>query len=46
MCTVNVYGRMELLFFHSFLTSALGGGKWNISHLGSFVPGDITPSTH
>ena len=31
------------LYFHSFLTSALDGGQWGISHLGSFAPEKESP---
>jgi hypothetical protein len=36
---VNVYIQV-------FLTSALAGGEWSASGLGSFTPEEVVPGTH
>jgi hypothetical protein len=39
---MEVYSGLEVQF-HSFLTSALDGGEWSVSHPGLFTPGKGLP---
>jgi hypothetical protein len=42
---MKTYGGVEM-YFHAFLTSALGIGDWSASHTSRFTLGKRTSSTH
>jgi len=42
---MNNYGGVEVQL-KAFLTSALRGSQWSVSHLGRFTPEERTPDTH
>jgi hypothetical protein len=42
---MKVYGGVDIQI-HIFLTSALAGGEWLVSHPDRFTPGEIAPGTY
>jgi len=42
---MHTYWVVEV-YLHTFLTSALDGGKWSASHPCRFTPGVIVPGIH
>jgi len=42
---MKTYWGVEV-YFHAFLTWALGGGEWSGSHAGRFTIGERTPGIH
>jgi hypothetical protein len=42
---MEAYGEMDV-YIHIFLTSALVGGEWSVSHPGRFTPWESAPGTH
>jgi hypothetical protein len=44
--TVKIYRGVVDVQLHTFLTSALDGDEWSVSHLSHFMPKQRAPGTH
>jgi hypothetical protein len=42
---MKAHGKVDV-YIHTFLTSALAGGKWSASRPGRFTPGETAAGTH